>query len=133
MNMKWLKQTFAAIFILSLMVSCEYDYIEIAKPQPPDPGDTNNPVDTIFFSAQIEPLFASNNCTGCHGGSNFLNLTTGNAHASIMANGFADPDDPENSEIYAVPLPSGSHYAKYGSNDEANLVYSWIIQGALDN
>ena len=75
MNMKWLKQTFAAIFLISVLVSCEYDYIEIAKPQPPDPGDTNNPVDTIFFSTQIEPLFASNNCTSCHGSGFFLDLT----------------------------------------------------------
>ena len=131
--MKWLKQTFAAIFLISVLVSCEYDYIEIAKPQPPDPGDTNNPVDTIFFAAQIEPLFASNGCTNCHNASNFLNLTTGSSYASIMGNSFAVAGDPDNSAIYTEPLPSGSHYAKYGSNDEANLVYSWIFQGALDN
>ena len=131
--MKWLKQTFAAIFLVSVLVSCEYDYVEIAKPQPPDPGDTNNPIDTIFFSTQIEPLFASNNCTGCHGSGFFLDLTAGNAYGSIMANGSAIAWDPDNSKIYSVPLPSGSHYGKYASSDESDLVYLWIFQGALDN
>lgn len=133
MNMKWLKQTFAAIFLILVLVACEYDYIEVATPQPPDPGDTNNPVDTIYFSAQVEPLFSSNNCTNCHNSGNFLNLTAGSAYASIMANGFAVAEDPDNSAIYTEPLPTGSHYTKYANNDEANLVYLWIFQGALDN
>jgi hypothetical protein len=133
MNMKWLKQTIVAPFCISVLVSCEYDYIEIAKPQPPDPGDTNNPIDTIFFATQIEPLFESNSCTGCHGGGFFLDLTPGNAYGSIMANGAAVAGDPDNSTIYSVPLPSGSHYKKYASTDESDLIYMWIFQGALDN
>ena len=125
-------QALVALFFISMMVSCEYDFIEIATPEPPDPNDTT--VDTVRFATEIEPIFESSSCTNCHTGSFFLVLTAGNAHASIMDNGAAVPLDPESSSIYTYPHPaSGTHNTKYSSVDEANAIYTWIAQGALDN
>ena len=50
-----------------------------------------------------------------------------------MDNDAVDLADPPSSEIYVKPLPTGSHFKKYANADEANLVLTWIYQGALDN
>lgn len=132
--MKWIKQTLVALAFIGALVSCEYEYIEVATPPPLDPGDTTTPIDTIFFAAQIEPIFVSSQCTNCHSGSLSLDLTTGNSYASMFANNVVIPLDPEGSSIYTYPHPvTGTHNTKYATVDDANLIYSWIAQGALDN
>jgi hypothetical protein len=127
-------QFLAILAIVSFFISCEYEFIEIATPEPPDPGDTTQPFDTIFYSTQIEPIFANSNCTGCHSSGSFLDLTTGASYNSIMGGNLAIPFDAENSKIYYYPHPQiGTHNNKYSTVDEANLIYSWIYQGCLNN
>jgi len=131
MKFNVVKQAIALFFIFSMLMSCEYEFIEVAKPTPPDPNDTTK----VSFSAEIEPIFSTAACTNCHsgsGGSAGLDLSAGNAYNSINSNGFVTPNDPENSEIYLTPNPTGSHFKQYTA-DQANLVYLWIYQGALDN
>ncbi len=95
----------------------------------------NAPVETptgpISFASDIEPIFADQNCTSCHPSTAQLDLTAGNAYASIMA-GRVDIENPESSEIYAKASPDGSHPAKY-TNQQALYVLTWINEGALDN
>jgi len=38
--MKWILQTLAVLCCITLMISCEYEFIEIAEPPPPEPGIT---------------------------------------------------------------------------------------------
>ncbi len=134
MNPKLIKQVFIAMLAAMLMVSCEYEYITIETPTPPNPGDTTNPVDTVSFVAEIEPIFENTSCTSCHTSSNPLNLTTGNAYNSIYANGVVTPGDPGTSKIYTYPHPTtGTHYKNYASIDDSDKIYIWIYQGALDN
>jgi len=126
--MKWLKQTFLALFFISVLISCEYEFIEVAQPTPPDPEDT------ISFTEQIEPIFVSSSCTNCHSGALPLDLSTGNAYNSIIDNGVVIAGDPEASKLYYYPHPvTGSHNTKYSSTDDTDLIYAWIFQGALDN
>ena len=135
--MKILKNisAFMILFSLMMLVSCEYEFIEIAAPTPPDPNDTT--IDTVSFSAEIEPIFAASSCTNCHSNSGAtagLNLSAGSAYNSITSNGLVVADDPDASKIYYYPNPvTGTHNTKYGSNDDADLIYLWIYQGALDN
>ncbi|MCB2218918.1 MAG: hypothetical protein KQI35_00885 [Bacteroidetes bacterium] len=135
MKLSVIKQAFLALFAISMLISCEYEFIEVATPKPPDPNDTT--VETVLFSTQIEPIFSASNCTNCHGGgspSAGLNLSAGNAYNSIISNDLVTPGDPEASIIYTYPNPiSGSHNTRYGSADDANLIYLWIFQGAMDN
>lgn len=134
MNMKWFKQSILALFCISVLFSCDYDYIEIASPEPPPPPCDTCEVDTIHFATQIEPIFTTTGCTDCHTVGYFLDLTVGNSYASIMANGSAIAGDPENSLLYTLPHPvTGTHYKKYTSNEDSDLIYGWIYQGALNN
>ncbi|MCB0805558.1 MAG: hypothetical protein KDC05_07135 [Bacteroidales bacterium] len=134
MKITWIKQFLAVLAGITMLISCEYEFIEVSGPKPPDPNDTTNPVDTILFSTQIEPIFDAASCTNCHnGGSLKPDLTAGNAYGSIISEGLVVPGDPEASIIYNYPNPyTGSHNTKY-SNDQADLIYLWIFQGAMDN
>lgn len=119
-----------AIGILVAIVfatSCQYKFIVEPVVPPPDPEDT------VYFSQDVEPIFATQGCTGCHNtGGTQPNLSEGNAYNSITSMGLVVPNDTEGSKIYYYPLPDGSHYAKYSSS-QAALVEAWINQGALDN
>ena len=128
MKNNWIKLTLATLSCVLIMVSCEYEFIEIAEPPPP------NPEDTVSFATEVEPIFEITSCTNCHSGSLSLDLTVGNAYNSIKGNNLAVPNDPEASGIYFYPHPvSGTHNQKYSTVDDANIIYTWILQGAEDN
>lgn len=136
MKINWIKQTFIALFLIMVMISCEYDYIEIAGPPPFIPPDTNDttPVHKISFSMAITPIFANSNCLNCHSGGLPLNLTAANAYNSIMDNNAVVPFDPAASKIYTYPNPtSGTHGTKYSTSADADSIALWIYQGALNN
>ena len=114
---------------LMLLVSCEYEFIEIAPlPPAPEPGDTTS------FAEEVAPIFESDGCTACHNGAMAFDLTAPNAYNSIMINNLAVPLKPEDSKLYTYPHPqTGEHNTRYKSNTHANTIYTWIMQGALDN
>jgi hypothetical protein len=127
--MKWIKQTFVALFCISVMISCEYEFIEIAEPIPP------NPEDTVSFANDVVPIFNTNNkCTSCHNtGGTQPDLTPANAYNSIVP-ALVVLDNPESSEIYQYPhLSSSMHTWKKYTDAEAQTVLIWIQQGAPDN
>jgi hypothetical protein len=128
--MKTLSIVKATTFLLFIVIlgSCEYEFIEVYTPEPPDPTDT------IYFQAEITPIFESSNCLGCHNGGIAFDLTAANAYNSIVSNNLVTAGEPDNSPIYTVPHPqTGTHTTKYGSLSDANLIYGWIMQGALNN
>ena len=126
--MRRIKRSSATVFIIVFfaLTACNYDYIEIEKPA----GD-------VHFSSQIEPIFNNNDkCTSCHKpGGEAPDLTTGNAYNSIVSMKLVNTTDPPSSPLYKVPDPGNSseHTWKKYSAAEAELVLTWIEQGALDN
>lgn len=135
MKINWIKQAFIALFLILVMISCEYDYIEFAAPPPPLPPDTNDTnVHYVSFANVIEPIFTTATCVNCHNGGLSLVLTPGNAYNSITGLGLVTPGDPASSKIYTYPHPvTGSHATKYQNNAQADSIYVWIYQGALNN
>jgi len=130
-----IKQAFIALIFISLMVSCEYEVIEFAAPPPLPPIDTTDTTQyKISFAGAIAPIFTNDNCTNCHDGSLMFDLSEANAYNSIMDNDLAIPFDPTVSIIYTYPHPTfGEHNSKYSSAAEADSIYLWIYQGALNN
>ena len=124
---KILLQTLAVLTVIILVSSCQYKWIVEPEIPPPDPEDT------ISFSQEIEPIWSTQGCTGCHStGGQKPDLTAGNAYGSITSLGLVNTETPEESKIYYYPLPDGNHYVKYQSS-QAALILAWIEQGALDN
>ena len=106
--------------------SCEYTYIVPEKIEPPDTTVT------ISFDTTIVPIFSDRSCTNCHRtGGTSPDLTPDNAYASIVPDR-VDLDILEESKIYTIPHPDGSHPQKY-TGKQAQDVLLWIDQGAKDN
>ncbi len=119
--------TIGILAAILLATSCQYKFIVEPVVPPPDPEDT------VYYSQEIEPIFGTQGCTGCHTtGATKPDLTIGNSYNSITSMGLVVPNDPDASKIYFYPLPDGSHYAKYTSSQGA-IIFGWIDQGALDN
>lgn len=115
---------FSILVLFSMgLASCEYEFIEVAAPDP----DVE-----VKFSEEIIPIFTANNCTNCHKtGGTSPDLTAANAYNSIYP-ALVNLTTPEESVLYAVPAPAASHPAKYTPNQQA-LVLEWIKQGAKNN
>lgn len=113
-----------SIFVLFLP-SCQYDFVEIDKPDLQD---------TVKFSEEIVPIFITNKCTSCHQ-SNYteVDFTEQKAFQTIVP-ALIDTIQPELSKIYTYPAPASSqHQFKKYTPAEAALVLTWLKQGAINN
>ena len=91
----------------------------------------------ISYTETIEPLLSS--CTGCHGGSSGLSLST---YTSLMIGGnsgaVVTPGDGSGSRLVKKlrgtasgdRMPLGG---VYWNDTNINLIETWINEGALDN
>ncbi len=112
-----------------LLNACTYDFIVKEELAPVDPT-----VD-ILFATQIAPIFASN-CIACHKtGGQAPDLTSAtSAYANIKSMNLVNTAAPETSLIYNYPNPASTlHTWKKYSAAEAQLVLTWIKQGAKNN
>ncbi len=118
------------LFVFGLLLNaCTYDFI--VKEELP-PVDITVPVS---FSAQIVPIF-TNNCVSCHKtGGQAPDLSAANAYNSIKSMNLVKTAAPETSAIYTEPNPAnaGVHSWKKYSAADAQLVLTWLQQGALNN
>lgn len=115
-----------------LLNACTYDFIAEA------PAETVVPVDStvaISFSTQIAPIF-TNKCVSCHEtGGQSPDLTAANAYKSLTSMNLVNTATPASSLIYNYPNPTNTsvHTWKKFSTSEAQLVLTWIQQGAKNN
>jgi hypothetical protein len=115
------------LFISITVFSCNYDFIK--KPAP------INPSTPVSFATQILPIFSTDACTGCHKpGGQTPDYTATNAYASIISNNVVNTANPSSSILYTVPGPatSGHTWSKL-TETQAQLILTWITQGALNN
>jgi len=117
------------LFVFALIFNaCTYDFIVKEELPPVDPN-----VD-VLFSTQIVPIFTAK-CIACHKpGGEAPDLTAANAYNSIKSMNLANTAAPETSVIYAFPnFQATTHTWKQYSAAEAQLVLTWIQQGAKNN
>ena len=112
-----------------LVVGCKYDWIIPEEIPIIDPDD---PAQQVSFAQEILPIFSGKNCTACHDGSPAPDLRAATAYNSVNTARFINTETPEESTLYTVPHPSGSHPVKY-SAAQAALILAWIQQGAKNN
>ena len=116
-----MKQFFGLSLLVLLMIlgSCEMVTLEPFSDVPDD----------LSLADDIQPVFNSN-CINCHGGSRDPDLRTGKSYASLVAGGFVDTAEPENSRLYTVF--DGNHSPR-ASDKEKAYILGWIKQGAKNN
>lgn len=110
------------------------------EPQTVQPTPTPPAGSTVSFAQHVVPILQRHGCTGCHGGSGGLTVTsvasllTGGAHGASVVAGQAD-----NSNLIKKllsPSPFGSRMPQGGPylpDSTVNVLRSWINQGALNN
>lgn len=106
-----------------------------------DPGDEQPVIENVSYANQVQPIF-NGNCTGCHGSSGGLNLSSyaqlmnsagsnysgrivvaGNANASGLVDKIeVNPDFPQR-------MPIGGSL----TNEEIEIIRVWINEGAQNN
>lgn len=106
---------------------------------------STTPVPTVHYSTQVQPIFNSQ-CTGCHGSSGGLSLSSGSSYASLVnvqALSYCTtmkrvlPGSADNSVLYlkiagticGSRMPQGG---SLGASDIA-LIQTWINEGAHNN
>jgi hypothetical protein len=118
------------LFALGLLLNaCTYDFIVKEELPPINPG-----VD-VLFATQIVPIFADK-CVSCHkAGGQAPDLSAAAAYNSIKNMNLINTVTPESSVIYTEPSPTTPtvHNWKKYSAAEAQLVLTWIQQGAKNN
>ncbi|MCB0806298.1 MAG: hypothetical protein KDC05_10905 [Bacteroidales bacterium] len=96
--------------------------------------------DTVYFQNDVLPLLQSScGIAGCHDAATAEDGVVLTSYLSVMQTAGVQPFNPFDSEIYEVitendpddrmPPPPASAL----TNDQINLIYTWISQGALNN
>ena len=123
--------------------ACRKDQGPLYVPEPVDPGE---PVDTVYFSSEVQPIFNAH-CWTCHPPMAGLDLSTTEAHASLVGVTSTNhapavrvvPGDPEASvlwnkisftEVYGLGMPPDGTFL---SAEEIETIRAWIEQAALNN
>lgn len=130
--MKLSKILLFSIVIVGLTTSCEKAYV---LPEPVKPIDPSQPVVLTSFATEIQPIFTSNSCTGCHDGSQAPDLTAGNSYAALVS-AFVTAGAPSSSILYTTLAgPGGKMYdmGQVVSASELAAIKKWIEEGALNN
>jgi len=118
-----LRSVFLAIVLLISVIyfaSCEkYAYVI----------ETVNPEDTVYFQADIQPIFTAK-CIACHGSNRNPDLREGFSYDALTTGGYVAAPA-ESSRLY-VRITSGGHVA-YTTDEQKQLILIWIQQGAQNN
>jgi hypothetical protein len=126
MNQKlnMLKQLMAAFIVIAAiggLASCEkYTYMPVVV----------NPVDSVHFQAEIQPIFNAN-CVSCHTSIRNPDLRDGKSYESLTTGGFVNLPG-ETSELYVHITTSSAHIPRT-SDTEKQKILIWINQGAHNN
>lgn len=136
---------FLSMIVLSL--SCKDAGSDVVSPQ------QETPAAEVSFSKDIQPIFNSNGCVSCHGGSgglfltqgqSYINLVNVNAQAACTTQKRVLPGNPDNSVLY-IRTSSNSADTQCGQNSRMpqgsprlpqatiDLIKDWITQGAKNN
>ncbi|MEX0595088.1 MAG: c-type cytochrome [Candidatus Paceibacterota bacterium] len=99
------------------------------------------PQKEISYASDIQPIFNSN-CTGCHGGTSGVTLSSYNSTMNSVGNRYGTeivvPGNPGESPLvdkiepnpeFGSRMPNGSGL----TNEEISKIKAWIQDGAKDN
>ena len=108
-----------------LMASCTDKYITKPYITPPPPGYQYS------LTTDVQPVF-NDKCILCHKiGSIPPDLTSGNSYASLTSMNLINTKNPTGSILYKKM--NGGSMATYCTQQDADLVLQWIMQGAKNN
>jgi len=88
-----------------------------------------NPIDTIHFETDIQPIFSAN-CITCHNTLRSPDLREGKSYDALTTGGYVN--QPGETSILYTQMNKSDHKARSTDADKQKVLI-WINQGALDN
>lgn len=130
MQSKMLNKLISLFFVLFILTSCAKDAIVPDPPAPPPPPPAPG---KMSYSGVIQPIFTAK-CLLCHGvGMTAPILAAGKSYQSLMnMPGMIDTITPGSSILY-MEMATGGGMSSYCKKADADSVYKWISQGAINN
>lgn len=121
---------FLAVFaVVVLFSSCENTYITpVIVHVPPI-----NSKDTVKFSKDIEPLFTTYGCVGCHNGSFEFDLRAGHAYNSLKTNNLIDTPAVTSHLMIRLNISPPHNGTDKFTTDQKQKISKWINDGAKNN
>jgi uncharacterized membrane protein len=122
----------ASMIFLAVSYSCTHK-IEIDEPILTDTECDSN---KVYFVNDIQPILNSSCAySGCHDAASQQDGVDLSSYSRIMATADVRPGNPDGSDLYEVledgempPAPNNPL-----SNEQKQMIYNWIKQGALNN
>jgi hypothetical protein len=127
--MKNLKYLLPLITAITLFTSCSKEYV---IPEPIEVVDPNEPIDSVYYSVDIQPFFDAKCNSSCHNPA-MLDLRSSASYNELIAGGYIDIALPTNSLLYTKINTGGSMNSFGVTSTEITNVRKWIEQGALNN
>lgn len=122
--MKRNKTVFFIFLFGMFLTGCEYSTITPVTPSREQ---------QVSFQQDIQiPIFDAK-CLNCHmPGTSPPDLSSGNSYSSLFAGGFIDTVTPAQSGLF-LSMNTGGSMSAYCNAGDAQLVLTWISQGAKNN
>lgn len=123
---------------LLFIFSCKHEPLFNVNPTPQQ--STSCSPDSVYFQQQVLPIFISNCAmSGCHDQSTHKEGLILSSYSTIMSSGTVIPFKPGSSKAYKLimennigdrmpPLPASAL-----TPEQKDLIYKWILQGAINN
>ena len=103
---------------------CEYSTVTPVRPSTDQ---------QVSFQRDIQIPIFDTKCVSCHmPGTTPPDLSSSNSYNSLFSGGFIDTVTPAQSSLY-LSMISGGSMSAYCNASEAQLVLTWISQGAKNN
>jgi hypothetical protein len=120
-------------FTSLLMFSCSNDEGPVAPDD--DDDDLISGTETVSYSKDVQPLF-NRSCISCHNDFHILNLKDCCSYEILTKNNYVNVNDPEDSQLYKRikhPNPTMPPNGDPLSEQEVEVILTWIKEGAKDN
>lgn len=107
----------------------------------PDDDNDNEPSEEVSYANDVQPIF-NNSCTGCHGTSGNVNLSSFSALMSSVGTNYGNnvvvPDNADASGLVDKIEPNPDHGARMPiggtlTSNEIQTIRAWINEGAKNN
>lgn len=108
----------------------------------PNEGEEENPITEVSYTNDVQPIF-NGTCTGCHGSSGGVNLTSFSKLMGSNGNNYGDdlvvPNNADESGLVDKLEPSPDHGSRMpigGSpltSTQIQTIRTWINEGASNN
>ena len=126
------------MFIVALSMACTTNTENLVAA---DDDDNEEPIQQVSYANDVQPIF-NNSCTGCHGSTGGVNLSSFSALMGSVGNNYGGnlvvPGNADASGLVDKIEPNPQHGSRMPTNGtlsptQIQTIRTWINEGAQNN